>query len=297
MRLLITGATGLIGSHLIPALDAAGYEIWLWVRSPDKARALWPHLPAVAQLTLLPAPDTFDVIINLAGEPIAASRWSQARKHVLCDSRIALTQSLCEWLASAPRKGRLLLSGSAVGIYGNTDNRITDEHAVANGADFASQLCRDWESAAQSQKAAADRVILLRTGLVLSPAGGILKQMQLPFRLGLGGHLGSGNQYLPWIHHRDYVNALLFLLRHPSLTGPINLCAPNPVNSRAFSQTLARHLSRPCLLPAPAWVLKTMLGELSDLLLFGQRCIPAVLMAQGFGFEFENLSQAMQDLL
>lgn len=297
MRILITGATGLIGSHLVPALLNTGHELWLWARSPAKARSMWPELPAFARLEELPSADSFDAIINLAGEPIAATRWTQARKHTLRTSRIDLTRTLCCWLASAPRPGRLLLSGSAVGIYGNTNATPSNEQAATDSPDFASQLCRDWEAAALSEPGAADRIVLLRTGLVLSRAGGLLTQMQLPFRLGLGGRLGSGRQYMPWIHQHDYVRAIVFLLQEKDLCGPVNLCAPNPVTNSEFTRSLASQLKRPCLLPAPAWALKLALGELSELLLSGQRCQPSALEAKGFAFEFATLTAALTDLL
>lgn len=297
MNILITGATGLIGSHLIPALEVAGHSLWLWVRSVPKARARWPHIPAETQLVQLPTADTFDVVINLAGEPIAARHWTDSRKQMLRASRIDVTQTLCAWLASHPRSGRRLLSGSAVGIYGNAGERVCDETAPTHGTDFASQLCRDWEAAAKALPDAADQLVLLRTGLVLSDRGGLLKQLRLPFSLGLGGRLGDGSQYMPWIHHVDYVNALLLLIEQRGLTGTVNLCAPSPVTNSEFSHTLARQLRRPCLLPAPTWLLKLGLGELSELLLYGQQCQPQALTQQGFRFEFPTLSEALQNLL
>ncbi|AFU98849.1 TIGR01777 family oxidoreductase [Simiduia agarivorans] len=297
MRILITGATGLIGSHLIPALQQAGHTIWLWVRSPAKAHALWPELHAVSQLDQLPAPDTFQAVINLAGEPIAAKHWTASRKQALRSSRIDLTRVLCEWLSKAPRADRVLLSGSAVGVYGDTGDQLTNEKAPTTGTDFASALCRDWEAAALTQTTAAGRVVLLRTGLVLSGAGGLLKQMRLPFSLGLGGRLGNGGQFMPWIHAQDYVRAVLFILDDHRLKGPINLCAPNPVTNREFARALAQQLHRPCIFPVPAWILRAALGELSDLLLTGQRCQPAALTEKGFTFEFATLAEALDNLL
>ena len=239
---------------------------------------------------------TFDAVINLAGEPIADVSWSATRKQVLRDSRIALTEKLVQCIAVAKQKPSVLLSGSAVGFYGNGGDKELYESASA-GNDFAASLCRDWESAAWAAKASGVRVCLLRTGLVLSRNGGLLRKMVLPFKLGLGARLGNGKQWMGWVHIDDYVAMVLRLLQDGQLSGPFNMTAPNPVTNAEFTRVLARTLHRPAIFVAPASMLRLAMGERAALLLEGQRVLPANLAEAGYQFKYPKLSSALDALL
>ena len=240
MHILITGGTGLIGRQLCKALLAEGHALTVLSRNPESVPAKCGR--EVAAMTSLDEwqPDrNFDAVINLAGEPIVDARWTLQRKRVLWDSRVTLTQDLVRHLAAAARKPGVLLSGSAIGYYGDRGDTPLDENAVA-GTDFPARLCKTWEAAALAAEASGVRVCLLRTGLVLSRRGGLLRRMRLPFRLGLGARLGNGKQWMSWIHIDDYVAIVLRLLHGEQASGPYNLTAPQPVTNRKFTSTLAQ---------------------------------------------------------
>jgi hypothetical protein len=239
---------------------------------------------------------TFDAVINLAGEPIVDTLWSAKRKQVLRDSRITLTEKLVQCIAAANQKPSVLLSGSAVGYYGNGGDNELYESASA-GNDFAASLCRDWERAALAAKATGVRVCLLRTGLVLSKSGGLLGKMLLPFKLGLGARLGSGKQWMSWVHIEDYVAMTLRLLQDGQMSGPFNMTAPNPVTNAEFTRTLARAIHRPALFFVPGIMLRIAMGERAALLLEGQRVLPANLTDAGYQFKYPKLRNTLDALL
>lgn len=238
----------------------------------------------------------FDAVINLAGAPIAAARWSERRKQMLRDSRIALTEALVNAIGKARHKPAVLLSGSATGYYGDGGDTPMTETSD-QGADFGAGLCLDWEQMALRAEGHGVRVVLLRTGLVLHPSGGLLGRMLLPFKLGLGAQLGDGRQWMSWIHMRDYVAIVMRLLDDPGATGAFNLTAPQPVTNAQFTATLARVLRRPAFIVAPSALLKIALGEMSVLLIGGQRVLPDRVEAMGYHYSYSTLEPALRSLL
>ena len=297
MRILVSGATGLIGSALVRHLTAGGDEVTRLTRAqprPGEAAIRWD--PAAG--TLEPADlEGFDAVIHLAGESIAGGRWTAAKKARIRESRVRGTGLLAECLARSTRPPRVLLSASAIGYYGNRGDEDIDEQSPP-GSGFLPEVCRDWEAAAQPAEAAGIRLVYLRTGLVLSPAGGALAKMLPPFRLGLGGRIGSGWQYVSWITLHDEVEAIRHAIVTDSLAGPVNLVAPGPVTNRELTRALGRVLRRPALLPAPAFALRIMLGEMAEaLLLSGARVLPRRLLDTGFTFRDPELEGALARLL
>ncbi|WP_134516778.1 TIGR01777 family oxidoreductase, partial [Pseudomonas aeruginosa] len=238
-----------------------------------------------------------DAVVNLAGAPIADKPWSHKRKALLWESRVRLTERLVEWLDAREQRPDLLLSGSAVGWYGDSGERPVTEEGAAAGEDFASELCLAWEQIAREAEKLGTRVVLLRTGLVLAPEGGFLGRLLPLYRLGLGGPLGDGRQWMPWIHIEDQIELIDFLLRRPDASGPYNACAPNPVRNRDFAKALGRALHKPARIPTPGFVLRLGLGEMSGLLLGGQRALPQRLQDAGYRFQFTDLDVALADVL
>lgn len=298
MKILLTGGTGFIGRALCPALLAAGHEVTVLSRQSSSvvARTCGVGVQALASLTDWRPDHQFDVVINLAGEPIVDAAWSTARKQQLRASRIGLTQQLVARIAAAERKPAVLLSGSAIGIYGDAGATPCEESAPL-AADFAAQLCLDWEQAALTAEAYGVRVCLLRTGLVLDRAGGLLQKMLPAFRFGLGAKLGNGAQWMSWITRADYVAAVLALLADDQARGAFNLTAPQPVTNADFTRELAQAVHRPALFTAPAPLLKLALGERAPMLLGGQRVLPAKLQAAGFQFRQPQLDGALRELI
>ncbi|MFA6121327.1 MAG: TIGR01777 family oxidoreductase [Sideroxydans sp.] len=297
MRILITGGTGLIGRQLCAALLAQGHELTVLSRHPETvAPKCGNAVRAMASLDEWTPERTFDAVINLAGEPIVDEYWSDKRKQVLLDSRVGLTQRLVRRIASVQQKPSVLLSGSAVGYYGNGGDAALDE-VVAAGHDFPAELCAAWESAARGAEQSGVRVCLLRTGLVLSKQGGLLGRMLLPFKLAMGARLGDGKQWMSWVHIDDYVSMVLRLLNDASLNGAFNMTAPAPVTNAEFTRTLAQTLHRPALFVAPSFALKSAMGERACLLLEGQRVLPKRLESLGLQFAHPRLDGALQDLL
>lgn len=297
MHILLTGGTGLIGRALCRHWLQQGHQLTVWSRTPERVAALCgAGVRGIAQLEEL-AETPLDAVVNLAGAPIADRPWTRARRQLLWASRIQLTETLVAWLASRTQKPAVLLSGSAVGWYGDGGERPLHEGDAPVSEDFAAQLCAAWEETAQGAEAEGIRVVLLRTGLVLSAEGGFLKRLLLPFRLGLGGPLGNGRQWMPWIHLADQIALIDFLLQQPEARGPYNACAPQPVRNRDFAKALGRAVKRPALLPAPAFLLRAGLGELAVLLLGGQQALPTRLQDAGFAFRFSQLDAALADLL
>jgi len=297
MHIFITGGTGLIGRHLCKALLAEGHELTVLSRNPASVPVkCGAGVHALASLAQWQPGQTFDAVINLAGEPIIDKSWTAKRKQMLWDSRVTLTEELVRRIAAANHRPAVLLSGSAVGYYGDRGDVMLDEAAEA-GENFAAQLCKAWEDAARVAESVGVRVCLLRTAPVLSNDGGLLGRMLPPFRLGLGARLGNGKQWMSWIHMQDYVAMVLRLLHDPHAAGPYNMAAPHPVTNAEFTATLAAALHRPALFVAPALLLKLGMGERASLLLEGQRVLPGKMEAAQYRFAFTNLADALRDLL
>lgn len=297
MKILITGGTGFIGSALTRSLTDQGYEVTVLSRNPDSVEKICgPGIIALNNLNQLKPEDTFQAIINLAGAPIFDARWSDARKQIIRDSRIGLTRQLVASMARMAVKPELLISGSAIGYYGDQGDTVLTEQSATH-KDFSEQLCTDWENEAKKAEQLGVRVCLIRTGLVLAEGGGLLKRMLLPFRLGLGGRLGDGQQWMSWIHRQDWIAIARLMITDSSMQGAYNATAPNPVTNSEFARTLAHCLNRPALLPVPAWLLKILLGEMSGLVLGSQRVMPERLLALGFRFQYTDLSSALNQVL
>lgn len=300
MRILVTGGSGFVGKRLCEKLQGQGHTVQVVSRDPQRARKQLPRECDIraSVLDFLAAPP--EAIVNLAGEPIAAKRWSDAQKETLIQSRTHMTHqlvTLCEELqASGQPVPKVMVSGSAMGYYGDQGQRVVTEDTAAHD-EFAHRLCVKWEAAAKPVEALGVRLALLRTGLVLDAGGGALQKMLPPFKLGLGGRFGSGEQYMPWIHREDLVDAIVFLLEKEDLNGAFNGSAPHPATNAKFSKTLAKRLNRPAILPVPAFVLKAGLGEMSRLLLTGADMRPARLIEAGFEFQYPTLDKALAEIL
>ena len=292
-RILITGGTGFIGHVLCRELLARDYELTVFSRQPpETVKSSCGRVEAVSDLQQLRSHPGYDAVINLAGEGIADKRWSETRKQELRDSRIGVTETLVEVIRSWERAPEVLVSGSAVGFYGDQGAATVTEDTSPND-EFTHRLCRDWENAAKPLADDGVRVCFSRTGVVAGPGGGFLERMILPFKLGLGGRLGSGTQYMPWIHRDDVVGALIWMMENPNASGPFNVVSPNPATNAEFTRTLGKVLHRPTLFPAPGPVLKVALGEMARLLLTGQKAIPERLTQEKFEFRYPDLEQAL----
>jgi uncharacterized protein len=294
MRIAVSAASGLIGSALAADLEADGADVVRLVRRPARSPAEISWNPLAAADGLDPAAlQGVDAVVHLSGAPVAARRWTPARKTVLRSSRIRSTRTIAAAMAAADPRPGALLCASAIGYYGDTGDRAVDESAPC-GAGFLADLVRDWEAAAEPARAAGIRVASFRSGLVLAAGGGMLGPLLLPFRLGLGARLGSGRQYLSWISLTDEVRAIRFLLGSADATGPFNLTAPAPVTNAEFTRALATALGRPALLTVPPVVLRTALGEVASEVLGSARVIPAKLRAAGFSFAHPDIATALR---
>lgn len=295
MNILLTGGSGLIGLAFVNRFEE--HQFTLLTRSPEQAKHRLPAsvclIDSLAQLTSL---NDFDAVINLAGEPIIDKRWGVAQKEKICDSRWRTTQQLVDLFACSQSPPHTFLSGSAVGVYGNRGDEPLTETSAVSVRDFATSLCLRWEAIAK-QAQPYTRVVLLRTGVVLAADGGALNKMLLPFKCGLGGRIGNGQQFMPWIHIQDHLSAMQFLLENTRIAGPVNLVAPEAERNREFTRALASALHRFALLPVPAFVLNIALGESSALLLDSQKVVPQVLLDAEFTFGFSNLKQTLVNLL
>ena len=300
MKILLTGGTGFIGKELLKHMTTN--EVVLVTRSPEKAKQTLNHtdmgnVTYVKNLADFHDLNDFDAIINLAGESIAEKRWSNAQKQTICDSRWKLTERLVELVHASTTPPAVFISGSAVGYYGDQQEHPFDETLHVQNLHFPHIVCSKWEEIANRARSDMTRVCILRTGIVLAPQGGALQKMLPPYRLGLGGPIGSGKQFMPWIHMLDMVRGILYLLETSHAHGNFNLCAPHPVSNKEFSKTLAKTLHRPHLLFTPKWALKLAMGESSTLLFDSVRAKPKKLTELGFHFSYSRLEPALKNLL
>ncbi len=296
MNILMTGGTGFIGRALVNSLLKEGHKVTVLSRTPDSVnKIIGNKLTTLSNLDQLSSEHSFQVIINLAGAPIFDNHWSETRKKVIRDSRIKLTEQLLAYIERAGVKPELLISGSAIGYYGDQGNSVLNEASPVH-PDFSQRLCADWESTAQQAERFGVRVCLIRTGLVLAYDGGLLQRMLRPFNLGLGGILGNGQQWMSWIHRDDWISIAKIMINNHTMQGAYNATAPHPATNNDFTKILAQHLKRPALLPVPAWLLKLLLGERSDLVLASQRVLPERLLAEGFSFQYPELLSALIEI-
>ena len=308
MRFVIAGGTGFIGSPLAEVYAEEGHDVRVLTRGlPDGESRHDPGtgMPGITRVgwrpsgtagAWAPVVDDADAVINLAGESLGASRWTPQRKAALRDSRITATRSLVEAIKAAATPPRVFISSSAVGYYGAAGAEPKTEDSPA-GDDFLAHLAEDWEAEARRAEAAGTRVVLLRTGLVLERTGGALPRMMRPFRFFVGGPIGNGWQYTSWIHRLDAVEMIRWIVETPAVTGAVNATAPHPVTNRTLARALGRALRRPSLMPAPAFALKAMFGEMAGpLLLTGQRVIPAKAQAHGYHFRYPEIDIAMRGI-
>lgn len=299
MKILITGATGLIGRKLCGSLSGDGHKVVALSRSPEKTGGLaadevlkWEPISGPPPSQAL---DRIDVVVHLAGEPIADHRWTDEQKKRIRDSRVLSTRNLVEGLRSADSKPSALISGSAIGFYGDRGDELLEETA-AMGRGFMSEVCRDWENEAAVASGLGIRVVQVRTGVVLSTEGGAFKKMLPPFKLGVGGPLGSGKQWFPWIHISDIVGIFRHAIDNGSMKGPVNGVAPEPVTNAEFTKQLGRALHRPAFLPVPEFALRALLGEMADVLFGSQRVVPKAAVEAGYEFQYPLLARALEDL-
>ena len=301
MRIVVAGGTGFLGSALSHALVQDGHQLTVLTRGPDSSTAPDGKVRRVRWDAATPdrawssVVDGADAVINLAGESIAGRRWSASQKQRILDSRVSATRALVQAIASAQKAPATFVSGSAVGYYGPLGDQIVTEDYPA-GSDFLADVCRAWEAEAQTARPFS-RVVCVRTGLVLAKDGGALGKMLLPFKLGAGGPLGSGRQYMPWIHRRDWVDLVRWSMLTASVDGPVNATGPAPVTNAEFTKSLGRALHRPAFMPAPAFALRLVFGEMADaLLLSGQRAVPQKAERNGFQFQFRTLEAALAEI-
>ena len=296
MTVVLAGGSGFLGRRLRAQLERDGHRVLNLTRSPRPDRAgdlAWQ--PDGPLEKLAPHLEGVDAIVNLAGENIAGASWSEARKAQLRNSRLLATGSIVRAMTACERPPKVLISGSAVGYYGPHGDEVVTERTPP-GSDFLARLCVDWEEEARAGAPSRTRLVIIRSGLVLGADGGALKKMLLPFKLGLGATLGAGQQYMPWVHLDDWVAMVIWLISADRATGAFNASAPTPVTNRDFTRTLGRVLRRPAVFQAPAFVLKLALGELSSMLLTGQRVIPAAAEELGFRFAYRELEPALRSL-
>ncbi len=280
MKILLTGAGGLVGSTLVPLLTAGGHNITRLSHSQP-----WPDLAG------------HDAVVHLAGENIATGRWTPEKKARIRDSRVEVTRRLCETVAKLASPPRVVICAAAVGYYGSRSDEVLREES-APGTDFLAGVCRDWEAATKPAADAGIRVVNLRFGVILSAAGGALAKMLTPFKLGVGGVIGDGRQWMSWITLDDVIGVIGDALANETLRGPVNVVSPQPVTNHEFTTALGRVLRRPTMFPAPAFVLRLALGEMADaLLLSSQRVEPAKLLANGYQFRFPKLDDALRHVL
>jgi hypothetical protein len=294
MKILISGSSGLIGAATATALKSDGHNVVRLVRpgkAPNPGDVQWDPMRATVDVAGL---EGVDVVIHLSGAGIADGRWTEERKQLLRSSRIDTTRVLVDSVSRLKQKPRALIVASAIGYYGSRGDEILTESST-NGTDFLALVCRDWEAEANRAAATGVRTIMLRTGVVLSGTGGALPKMLTPFKLGVGGRLGDGKQWMSWIAIEDVVGIIRHTIANEQVSGPVNVVAPNPVRNEEFTRLLAGMLHRPAIFPAPAFVLRLALGEMADaVLLSSDRVKPERTLAAGYKFRFEILEPALR---
>jgi uncharacterized protein (TIGR01777 family) len=298
MNITLSGAAGFLGSHLASTLLSKGASLHFLGRHAPAGLPPGVRFSEWSSASAEPPAAAFtdaDVIIHLAGEPVA-QRWTPEVKKLIRSSRIDSTRQIVNALSTQSRRPQVLVNASAVGIYGSRGDEFLDEQSEP-GDDFLARVVVDWEQAALLAESLGIRVVLIRTGLVLGRDGGVLARMLPPFRAGLGGRLGSGKQWMPWIHLDDWINLVLFAIQNTALRGAINATAPNPATNAQFTRDLAATVHRPAILPVPGFVLKMAMGEMAGAILASERTIPKVALSTGFQFQFSRLRRALESLL
>jgi len=291
MNILITGGTGFIGSSLCSRLLKNKHHIVVLSRHPEIIKG---NIKGISELEQIKDQENFDVVINLAGEPIADKRWSSLQKKRIIGSRLDITRELINFFKTTPYKPKLFISGSAIGFYGVSENNDSLNEEGVGDESFSSQLCQQWEAVALEAKTLGIRTCILRTGIVLGREGGALKKMLLPFKLGLGGRIGNGNQWMSWIHIEDLIGIILYCIDNEKVEGFINGTAPNPVTNTFFTKVLGKVLKRPTLLAMPAFVVKILMGQMGEeLLLSGKKILPYNITKQGYMFKYVQLEEAL----
>lgn len=290
MKILMTGGSGLIGSNLIPLLRPT--EVTVCTRNVAMAENILGHkVHFISNIDSLDNLNEYQVVINLAGEPIADKKWTSEQKKLIEQSRWSITEKLVQLIKNSDAPPKVFISGSAIGYYGRQDDTIIDESYTQVQDEFSHQLCERWERLAKQAESDKTRVCILRTGIVISKRGGALLKMLTPFKLGLGGSIGHGQQYMSWIHLEDMLQGIVHLIKNEACRGIYNFTSPNPVTNEEFSKQLAKTLGRPCFFRIPEFVLRKMMGEMADLLIYGQRVIPQRLLDSGYQFVYPELSQ------
>lgn len=302
MHIVLAGGTGLIGSRLVHHMLKLRHSVTVLTRSPDQARRTLPSGVELLEWTARAAGAwsasvaSADAVLNFAGASIAGGRWTPSRQRLILESRLNATRVVVEAIRAAPHRPAVLVNASAVGYYGDVpEGEVVESHPSGSG--FLADVCRRWEEEALRAAKEGVRVVLVRTGIVLDAHGGALQRLALPFRFFVGGPLGSGRQWMPWIHAEDEVRAIIHAIQTPSLSGPLNLVAPTPVRMREFCKTLGRVLGRPSWAPVPSAVLRLVLGEMADVVLTGQKAVPKKLLEGGFTFRHASLDAALANLL
>lgn len=299
MKIIVSGGTGFIGRALVQRLTSEGHKIIIFTRSEQNPNLNSDRMTRWDAKTMGPWAKELegaDAVIHLAGESIVAKRWSPEQKIKIKNSRIHSTRILIEAIERCSVRPRVLINASAVGYYGNVREGSVTEDAP-KGKGFLADVCEVWENEARQAEVLGVRTVYIRTGVVLEKDGGALSKMLPPFILYIGGPLGSGKQWFPWIHRDDVIEILIFIINHAAISGPVNVVAPHPVRMRKFCKTLGKALKRPSWAPVPAFVLRTLLGEMSEMLLEGQRAIPEKLLKAGYPFRYPKLDEALDAIL
>lgn len=296
MRIAVTGSTGLIGSNLVASLQADGHTVHRMVRDRAEVQGDAIHWNIEERVVDTAALEGVDAVVHLAGAPIG-ERWTDEQKRAIHDSREDGTKLLAEALASLDERPSVLVSGSAVGWYGSRGDEVLDESSTA-GDDFLAQVCIAWEDATAAAEAAGIRVVHARTGVIIHEDGPLIDKIELPFKAGVGGRVGDGHQFVPWISLDDDIAALRFLIDHDDISGPVNLTGPNPVTNRAMTKTIGAVMHRPTLFPVPVFAIRALYGEMGvTLATTSQRAVPKVLQAAGFSFEDQSIDAALEKAL
>lgn len=302
-RIIVTGGTGFIGKRLVQELAGSNYELFILTRDKERTQKIFANKVTLLQWDAQTSTDWSEyadsayAIINLAGENIGAGRWTRKKKQSILQSRLQAGTAVVDAIAKAKNKPQVLLQASGIGIYGDRGDEFLDEIALA-GKGFMPDLARQWEQSVNEVEAMGVRLVYLRSGVVLGEGADFIKRILLPFRLFIGGYLGSGTQWISWIYLDDEARAIKFLLERKELKGVFNLSAPNPLTYKVFFKTLGQVMNRPSWFHVPAWILKILLGEMADgLILSGQRAIPKRLLEAGFEFRYPELEPALKDIL